>query len=178
MSVDFHPTLTGKLLELRPLREDDWTQLFAVASDPLIWELHPAHDRYKEEVFREFFQRAMTDGWPFAVIDRANDRVIGSSRYHDYIPEESQVEIGYTFLARKYWGGVYNSEMKRLMLDHAFRFVDRVVFWAGKENVRSRRALEKIGAELIGERVDRNGRDNVVFEIRKADWQKIHSTND
>ena len=170
MSFDLQPTLTGDLLELRPLREDDWRELFAVASDPLIWELHPQPDRYNEEVFREYFRGAMASGGAFAVIDRETGTIIGSSRYHDYIPEKSQVEIGYTFLARAYWGGSYNREMKRLMLDHAFQFVDRAVFWVGKQNFRSQRAMEKIGGIFIGERIGVNGLENFVYEIRKADF--------
>lgn len=168
MPFEFQPTLTGELLELRPLREEDWPELFSVASDPLIWELHPQQDRYKEEIFREFFHKAMESGGAFAAIDRKTGSIIGSTRYHDYIPEMSQVEIGYTFLARTYWGGLYNGEMKRLMLDHAFRFVERAVFWVGKHNYRSQRAMEKIGGVLLGERLDVNGRENFVYEIRKS----------
>lgn len=164
---EFQPTLTGELVELRPLREDDWAELFAVASDPLIWELHPQPDRYKEEVFRRYFRGAMDSGGAFAVIDRATGKIIGSSRYHDYNPEKSQIEIGYTFLARSYWGGTYNAEMKRLMLTHAFTFVDCAVFVVGKMNYRSQRAMEKIGGQRTGELVELDGRVNVVYEIRK-----------
>ena len=110
----------------------------------------------------------MESGGAFAAIDRKTGSIIGSTRYHDYIPEMSQVEIGYTFLARTYWGGLYNGEMKRLMLDHAFRFVERAVFWVGKHNYRSQRAMEKIGGVLLGERLDVNGRENFVYEIRKS----------
>jgi N-acetyltransferase len=168
---DWQPRLIGELLELRPLQADDWTALFAVAADPLIWELHPARDRYKEDVFREFFQEALESKGALVVIDRTTQQVIGSSRYFGYDPERSEVEIGWTFLARAYWGGVYNGEMKRLMLDHAFQFVDRVIFIIGPENWRSRRAVEKIGAVFAGrrERTDRQGstREIVVYEIKK-----------
>ena len=59
---------------------------------------------------------------------------------------------GWTFLARSHWGGEYNREMKRLMLDHAFRFVGRVVFLIDSANHRSQRATEKIGAVRAGTR--------------------------
>ncbi len=160
MPFDLQPTLTGELVELRPLREEDWVELFAVASDPLIWELHPARERYKEENFREFFRGAMESGGAFVVIDRKTGRIIGSTRYHDYRPEgddepnTSEIEIGWTFLARAYWGGIYNGEMKRLMLKHAFQFADRVLFFVGIRNWRSQQAMKKIGGVRIDERTD------------------------
>ena len=146
MSFDLQPNLKGDLIELRPLRPEDWDDLFAVASDPLIWKQHPESDRYKEEVFRTFFQGALESGGAFVVIDAKSKQIIGSTRFHGYDPEKSEVEIGWTFLARKYWGGRHNREMKQLMLAHAFQFVENVVFYVGENNMRSRRATEKIGA--------------------------------
>src|SRR5262245_5165071 len=149
---ELQPRLVGELIEVRPLQPEDWEDLFAVASDPVIWVQHPARDRYQEKVFREFFREALETGSAFGVIDRKSGRIIGSSRYFGFDPEQSVVEIGWTFLARDYWGGEYNRELKRLMLDHAFRFVDRVVFVIGVTNFRSQRALEKIGGVRIGRR--------------------------
>ncbi len=165
MSFELQPTLRGKLIELRPLRPDDYRALYAVASDPLIWEQHPASDRYKDEVFREFFRQALDSGGAFVAIDRKSGNVIGSSRFHNYDPANSEVEIGWTFLDRSHWGGVYNGEMKELMLRHAFRFVDRVVFLVGPQNLRSQRAVEKIGGVRKGSRLNAEGRDSVLFEI-------------
>jgi RimJ/RimL family protein N-acetyltransferase len=170
MAFELQPTLTGTLLELRPLRPEDFDELYAIASDPGIWELHPEPDRYKEDVFRGFFQGAMDSGGAFAVIDRATGRIIGSSRYFGYDEARSEIEIGWTFLARTYWGGIYNRELKELMLRHAFRFVDSVVFLVGPQNWRSQRAMEKIGGVRVGMvRRTPEGRENVVFEIRKSD---------
>ncbi len=104
MTFELQPVLRGQLLWLRPLRADDWDQLYAVASDPLIWEQHPAPDRYKEDVFRDFFREAMESGGAFVILDARNDRVIGSSRYLGYDPARSEIEIGFTFLARPYLG--------------------------------------------------------------------------
>src|SRR5215510_5964302 len=114
MDFELQPNLVGKLVELRPLRPEDWDQLYAVASDPLIWELHPVRDRYREDVFHEFFNEALESGGAFAVLDRPSGMVIGSSRYAGYDPVGSEIEIGWTFLARAYWGGAYNGEMKHL----------------------------------------------------------------
>jgi len=165
MPFELQPTLTGELVELRPLRPDDWADLYAVASDPLIWEQHPQPDRYTEPVFREFFREALESGGAFLVTDARDGRAIGSSRYFGYDEARSEVEIGWSFLARSHWGGTYNREMKTLMLQHAFTFVRNVVFLIGPENMRSRRAIEKIGAVLIGPRPNNRGHDAVMYRI-------------
>ena len=150
MPFDLQPHLTGELIELRPLAPEDWDDLFAVASDPLIWEQHPEGDRYKENVFKVFFREALECGGAFVVIDAQTQHIIGSTRFYGYDPDKSEIEIGWTFLARKYWGGGYNAEMKRLLLNHAFKFVESVVFFVGETNFRSQKAMEKIGAIKIG----------------------------
>jgi N-acetyltransferase len=170
MPFDLQPTLKGTLLQLRPLREEDWADLFAVAADPLIWEQHPEPDRYTEKVFRGFFREAMDSGGALIVIDAQDGRVIGSSRFHAYDPEKSEIEIGWTFLARRYWGGAYNREMKQLMLQHAFQFVRRVNFLVGAQNFRSQKAMEKIGGVRKESRIDpKTGGLNLVFQLEKSD---------
>jgi N-acetyltransferase len=153
VKADLQPTLVGKNLLLRPLAADDWEAMYAVASDPLLWELHPARDRYKEPVFREYFGGAMESKGALAVVDRATGSIIGGSRYANFVAERNEIEIGWSFLARDYWGGAYNREMKALMLTHAFRFFHSIRFNIGAANVRSRRAIEKIGARFGGEYV-------------------------
>ncbi|HTM24461.1 MAG TPA: GNAT family N-acetyltransferase [Vicinamibacterales bacterium] len=165
MPFDLQPVLTGDLLELRPLRPEDFRELYAVASDPLIWEQHPASDRYKPEVFDGFFREALACGGALVAVDRRDGRLVGSSRYHGYDAAKNEIEIGWTFLARSHWGGVYNGEMKRLMLAHAFRFVARVNFLVGPRNFRSQRAMEKIGGVRDGSRVDASGRESLVYRI-------------
>lgn len=132
MPFDLQPVLEGQLLKLRPLRATDFDDLFAVAADPLMWEQHPASDRYKDDQFRIFFRESIESGGALIAIDRRDTRVIGSSRFHGYDRETSEIEIGWTFLARSHWGGRYNGEMKRLMLHHAFKFVDRAIFLVGR----------------------------------------------
>jgi N-acetyltransferase len=170
VSFEFQPVLTGDLIELRPLREDDFAVLHAAACDPLIWEQHPESDRWTELVFRRFFRGAIESGGAFMVIDRRDGRAIGSSRYAEYDEATSEVEIGWTFLARSHWGGLYNGEMKRLMLAHAFRFVRRVIFRVGPGNRRSRRALEKIGASHVGEEHHPERGEFVVYEITRESY--------
>ena len=165
MTFDRQPTLVGNLLELRPLRADDFNALFRIAADPLIWEQHPNSDRYQEPTFRAFFKEALYSGGALVAINRANGQVIGSSRYHGFDENKSVVEIGWTFLARAYWGGQYNGEMKRLMLEHAFKTVKRVIFVIGPENRRSQRAVEKIGGVRAGTTTNALGEERVVYEI-------------
>src|ERR1700752_3432491 len=159
MDFDLQPTLAGEMLELRPLRAEDYDALYGVAADPLIWEQHPNNDRYKEEVFKEFFREALRSGGALIIIDSRDGRIIRSSRFHGYDKERSEIEIGWTFLARSHWGGTYNKEMKQLMLRHAFRFVKNVVFLVGPANLRSQRAMQKIGGVRVESRADENGRD-------------------
>jgi RimJ/RimL family protein N-acetyltransferase len=172
MAFDFQPHLESELIELRPLAPADWDELFAVASDSLIWEQHPEPDRYKEDVFRIFFKDALESGGAFVVIDRKTEHIIGSTRFYGYDPEKSEIEIGWTFLARRFWGGRYNAEMKRLLLIHAFKFVESVVFFVGEDNVRSQKAVEKIGAIKAGTATRAYGNHppalNIKYVIRKT----------
>jgi RimJ/RimL family protein N-acetyltransferase len=165
-SFDLQPTLEGDLLELRPLELSDFEALWVVASDPGIWEQHPAKERATPDGFRKFFQDALDSGGALIAYDTRDGKVIGSSRFFGYDPERNEVEIGWTFLARSHWGGRYNGEMKRLMLDHAFRFVDCVVFLVAPENYRSQRAVEKIGGVRTGSRTNATGAESVLFELR------------
>ncbi len=168
MSFDRQPTLQGDLVELRPLRPEDFDALYAVARDPLIWEQHPANDRYQEEVFRAYFRDALASGGALLALDRKDGLVIGSSRFHGYDPEKSEVEIGWTFLARSHWGGPFNRDMKRLMLRHAFRFVENVIFRVGPQNLRSQKAVEKLGAVRAGTGLDGAGRESITYRLTAA----------
>lgn len=171
--MERQPTLEGERLLLRPLAEDDWDGLFAVASDPRIWAVHPAHDRWQEPVFRRFFADALERGGALAVVEKASREIVGSSRFQNFDPANGgSVEIGWTFLARSHWGGSYNAEMKRLMLAHALQSVERVRFIVGEDNVVSRRAMTKIGGRLTDEIDEREMAGetvgHVVFEIDRA----------
>ena len=170
-TFELQPQLVGDLIEVRPLRPEDWESLFAVASDPPIWEQHPVADRYQEAVFREFFREALESGGALVVIDRKTQKIIGSSRYFGFEPGKREIEIGWTFLARSHWGGMYNGELKRLMLAHAFKFVKSVIFKIGSTNFRSQKALEKIGGVVVErqEIPEPGGKtvEHVVYQIKK-----------
>ncbi|QVL33500.1 GNAT family N-acetyltransferase [Telmatocola sphagniphila] len=176
IEFELQPHLIGNLIELRPLVPEDWDKLFAVASDPKIWEVHPAFDRYQEPVFRKFFEDAIKSRGALVALDRKSGEVIGSSRYAILDLDKREIEIGWSFLARAYWGGSYNGEMKKLMLQHAFPFFERVLFMVGENNIRSRKALEKIGAVLTQRSDTRQmaGKmvTHVIYQIEKSAYLK------
>ena len=171
-SFDFSPTLQGPRVTVRPIREDDWEGMFLAAANPRVWENHPVSDRYQEAVFRGFFDDAVASCSAFAFVEREDDKIIGSSRYHGLDEKLSEIEVGWTFLDHDYWGGSYNAEIKKLMLDHAFQFVDTVVFWVGDTNIVSMRAMEKIGGVRREETKERVLNDisypHIIYEIRKS----------
>jgi N-acetyltransferase len=146
---DFLTELDGDLVSMRPMQREDWDALFAVASDPLIWELHPVRFRYQEIVFRQFVEEAFADQGGLVALDKDTRKIIGYSRYSAQYVERAEIEIGWTFLARAYWGGAHNRDMKRIMLAHALASHDYVLFRVGEHNFRSRGAMEKIGGQLI-----------------------------
>jgi len=147
---DYQPTLSGALLAVRPVTSEDWDSLFALGGDPAVWEIHPQSDRYLKPRFRDYFEEGLASGGALVAVCHASGAVAGWSRYSAEHVEPGEIEIGWTFLGRAYWGGPYNADLKRVMLAHAFRFVDQVIFRIGETNLRSRRAAEKIGAHLTG----------------------------
>lgn len=163
--------LANEFVILTPLKNEDFEQLYAVASDPLIWEQHPNPDRYKRDVFQNYFKGAMESGGAFLIKNAQNVEIIGCSRYYDYLPEKKEVKIGYTFFGRSSWGKGFNKATKELMIRHAFTSVDIIIFHVGVNNFRSRRAMEKLGAELLGvEEVAYYGeptRQNCVYAVKK-----------
>ncbi len=163
--MELQPHLFGKLLKTRPLAIEDFELLHAAANDPLIWEQHPDPLRYQRDTFQRYFDSGIASKGCLVIEDIDTCEVIGSSRFYDYSQDKKEITVGFTFLKRNYWGGEFNRELKHLMLNHAFTFVDTVLFDVGSENHRSRRALEKIGAVLISEdeKADRRGNKIVAM---------------
>lgn len=174
---NIQPTLENNLVKIVPLKAHDFERLYQVASDPLIWEQHPNKDRYKREVFENFFKGAMESKGAFLVIDIKTENVIGSSRFYDFNPETNSVLIGYTFLAKDRWGTTFNRALKTIMLDYAFEFVDKVYFHIGATNIRSQKAIGKFGAkkvrEIEVEYYGEPGKLNFEYLIRREDWTKL-----
>jgi len=175
MSFDLQPTLENELIKVIPLKVDDFEKLFAVASDPLIWEQHPNKDRYKREVFENFFNGAIKSKGAFIVYDQDSGAVVGSSRYYDLDEENKSIAVGYTFIARKFWGEGHNAALKKLMLDYAFQSINKVILHIGATNFRSQKATEKLGASKVSEieiaYYGEIAKWNFVYEVDKHSWE-------
>jgi RimJ/RimL family protein N-acetyltransferase len=165
--------LKNETVKLVSLKEEDFEALYKVASDPLIWEQHPNKNRYKREVFQNFFEGAVKSKGAYLIYDNATGELIGCTRFYDHKAEETVVAIGYTFFARSHWGGKYNPAVKRLMIEYAFSHVDSVLFHVGAQNIRSQKAIERLGATKIAEQeIAYYGEDcklNFIYEINKKD---------
>jgi RimJ/RimL family protein N-acetyltransferase len=171
--LERQPVLRGSTLTLRPMAAEDFEPLRAAASDPLIWAMHPEPDRWRRPVFERFFAEGMASGGALVARTVHDDVVVGSSRFH--LGDSGDLEIGWTFLARNLWGGGANLEMKRLMLGHAFASVEAVIFTIGAGNLRSRRAVEKLGAVHEASFVRERG-ETVRYRLRKAPWEAYAAT--
>jgi N-acetyltransferase len=179
LNMDRQLPLANERVRLEPLGEADFDRLFAAAADPLIWAQHPNPDRYQEPVFRNFFKGAIESGGAYLILDAASGNVIGSTRFYNHDPSTRSVHIGYTFLVRSHWGGAYNPACKRLMLDHAFQFVDRVYFQIGVDNRRSRIAIERLGASFVQEQVatyyGETPKLNALYAIDRSTWHQART---
>ncbi|MHA6697676.1 GNAT family N-acetyltransferase [Chryseobacterium sp. A321] len=179
MIPNLQPTLDTKNYQLVPLAKSDFEALYASAKDPETWSQHPNPNRYKREVFQNFFQGALQSGGAFKVVRKKDGVVLGSTRFYDYNPLNSEILIGYTFYNPKHWGQGVNREVKEAMLNYIFDFIDTVVFHVGRENERSKRAMEKLGAlkrrELEVAYHGESPKINIEYEISKSSWTKRKS---
>lgn len=165
--MNLQPTLSDNLVTLKPLQKEDFENLYKVASDKLLWEQHPNSDRYKKDVFENFFQKAIESKGAFTIFDSKNMEVIGSTRFYNYDENNKTIVIGYTFIDRNFWGSAYNSIVKKMMIDYAFQFVDSIEFHVGETNFRSQKAVEKLGALKIGEiNNDTSSGKNWIYELK------------
>jgi RimJ/RimL family protein N-acetyltransferase len=172
--MNIQPILENENFKLIPLQENDFEKLYRVASDPKVWEQHPNKDRYKREVFKNFFKGAMKSKGAFLILDKISNEVLGATRFYDFNEKENNILIGYTFYGTNSWGKNVNPQVKRLMLDYIFQFVESVIFHVGKDNIRSKRAIKRLGAIQIGEEeiayFGELSKTNVIFEIKKENW--------
>lgn len=174
---DFQPLLKGRLVRLRPLVEQDCEPLYRASSDPLIWEQLPRSEREKRDVFQKFFDESLSLKTTLVITELKGNEIIGSSRYARFDSQKREIEIGWTFLSRRYWGKGHNAEVKKLMMDHAFKFVDSIFFVAATTNYRSRKAIEKLGAEFERELDWPPGAEvqdkSVMYRVRKGSEPKM-----
>lgn len=169
------PTLAVGKYSLIPIRECDFEEVYAAASDPDVWAQHPNKNRYEREVFKNFFDGAVQSGGAFKIIDTHSNKVIGSTRLYDYEPKNQSIFIGYTFLARDYWGSGANPMIKRMLLDFLFQYVDIVYLHIGADNIRSQISIERLGAKKTDQITiayyGEPERENYVYEFRKENWR-------
>ena len=162
------------------MQADDFDNLYKVASDPLVWAQHPAKDRYQLAVFTPLFKDGLASGGAFVVIDKATGGIIGSTRFNPVKESANAIEIGWSYLACAYWGGVFNKSQKHLLMDYAFQYVDNVLFYINKDNVRSRKAVEKLGGTLIthldGQLLDARSDVGVIYGIAKKTYKFKENT--
>lgn len=174
MNFSIQPLLENELTQLIPLQESDFERLYTVASDPLVWEQHPNKNRCERPVFKNFFDGAIDSKGAFIIIEKSTGRVAGSTRYYGFDDEENSIFIGYTFYGREFWGKNMNLSVKKMMLDYIFRFVEKVNFHVGSENIRSQKAMEKLGTKKVSEvevaYVNEPVRLNILYEIKRSDW--------
>jgi RimJ/RimL family protein N-acetyltransferase len=172
---DLQPTLKNEIVKVEPLAPNDFEALFKVASDPLIWEQHPQPDRYKKEVFQNYFDGAIESKGALLIRKTESNEIIGATRFYDYDENSRSILIGYTFFAKAYWGSIYNKAVKGLMLDHAFKNVEAVYFHIGANNIRSQTSIQRLGAIKVEEKlVAYHGEGtnmNFVYMIEKARWR-------
>ena len=172
--MPLQPILEDDLVLLRPLEAIDFEALYQVAKDPLIWEQHPAKNRHQKSQFEKLFKEFIDSKATLVIIDQSTGEVIGSSRFKYPPKNQTAIEIGWSFLARNYWGGTYNKSVKTLMINHAFQFVETIVFYIDKTNIRSQRAVEKIGGKkadpLTFPNLIRMDENYATFIIEKEQW--------
>ena len=172
--MDLQPHLENNLITIRPLQIHDKEALYQVAKDPLIWEQHPVWDRYKREKFEHFFGDSLASKGALIVEEKKSSDVIGSSRFKRIEGAPHAIEIGWSFLARAYWGGKYNQAVKKAMITYAFQHVEEVIFYVHKTNIRSQKAVEKLGAKLLGPDLNnpciRQNSAEWTYTLRKEDF--------
>jgi len=174
-NFDAQPELTSIVLLLRPLKREDFDGLFAAAGHPEVWASHPAKDRYKRDVFEKYFEFLLGTGSTLVAIERTSNKIIGCSRYYTAPDQPDSISIGFTFLNNAYWGGSFNFEMKRLMLDHAFKSYPEVWLHIAPDNIRSQKATAKLGAEHVYDTVlNLSGTPSpaMCFRLTKDVWAR------
>lgn len=177
MNFSIQQTLENEKVKLVALTEADFEELYQVASDPDVWAQHPNKDRWRKEVFQSFFEGAISSGGAFKIIDKASGEIAGSTRFYDYNEADNSILIGYTFYGTRYWGSGLNPAVKKLMMDYAFQFVDKICFHVGAGNVRSQIAVGRLGAQKVAEQevayYGEPSKLNFVYELLKENYQKI-----
>ena len=176
-SVHFLTEIRGLKLN-NPLEDDTiklvqtekihFEEMYEVAKDPLLWEQHNKKERWQKDNFKRFFNKGLeNENGCLTIIDKKSNEIIGCTRFYPHNQEHS---IGYTFISREFWGTSINFQVKKLMLDYAYKFTDKIYFHVWANNFRSQKAVQKLGAEYFG-----NWEDEVehsTYILKKENWNK------
>ena len=147
--MDIKDKLENKNFILKLLNNNDFDLLYNIGKNKKIWEQHPENDRWKKEKFNIFFNKGIENKFGlYGIYDKSKNTIIGSTRYYSYSKKKKSIKIGFTFLTPEYWSSDTNLQIKTLMLGYAFKYVENIYFDIGKNNIRSIKAIEKIGASL------------------------------
>jgi RimJ/RimL family protein N-acetyltransferase len=184
--LDVQPiTLEGRHVRLEPLTQAHAAGLAAIAVDEEIWRYYPASLLTLADVEQwidvALAQQAAGTALPFAILDAATGRALGSTRYMNIVPRDYGLEIGTTWLTPAVWRSAVNSECKLLLLQHAFEALGciRVQIKTDRRNERSRRAIERLGAQFEGilrqHMIVRDGayRDTAMYSIIDSEWPAV-----
>lgn len=178
-------TLTAGDVTLVPLALDHETGLRAAAADGELWNLRvtsvPAPQETRQYIEKALQDRAAGHRFAFAVLETASGTVLGTTSYHDILPDVKRVEIGYTWYARRVQRTHVNTTCKKLLLSHAFDTLGcNVVGWRTDIfNYNSQRAIERLGARkdgvIRGNVLRRDGtiRDTVMYSLHKGEWPEV-----
>ena len=173
MNLEFTTPLEDETIKLVQVEKKHFSDLYNVAKDPKLWDQHNAKDRWQKEIFSKFFNKGLdNENGLLAIIDKKNNEIIGSTRYY---PHKEKLSIGYTFISRKYWGTSTNFQVKKLMLDHAYQFTDEIYFHIWSNNIRSQKAVQKLGAEYLGSWDEPDQRNHLTYILKKTVWNKKKS---
>ena len=175
-------TLRGHGLRLEPLALAHEDGLRAAAADGQLWRLRvtsvPEPEATRAYIETALRMQALGSRLPFAVIDEASGQVLGSSSYHDILPQVARLEIGYTWYAQRVQRSHVNTGCKLMLMAHAFDTLGcQVVGWRTDNfNFASQRAIERLGARkdgvIRGHALRRDGtvRDTVMYSLRAGEW--------
>jgi N-acetyltransferase len=183
LNIDYS-LLKGKFVYLQPLTTSDIPELRTIAKDDRIWEftktlmVNDTYDLQFADYINVPLNPANAETIKAFVIHDSTKRIIGMTRYYDIDEKNKRLNIGYTWYIPEVWGKVHNKECKLLLLTYAFEQLEfnRVGFEVAHQNIRSQKAVEKIGGVREGElrkyayRPDGSLRNTVVFSIINDEW--------
>ena len=183
--IPFPLTLPGKEIELVSLQREHIQELDRLAKDSRIWEFYSINGSDSRKLTGSLetaiAEREQGTQYPFVIVHRQQHNIIGSTRYLDIQPAHRKLEIGWTWLHPDYWGTSVNLACKYALLTHCFETLQtvRVQLKTDENNIRSRKAIQKIGGQLEGiirnDMIRDNGtrRNSAYFGIIAEDWAEV-----